>query len=190
MALVITDSTHFVGEINLPNLDTGSPQLSYLQTMIDRHEPSYLSDVLGYELAQLLIEDQGVASPPTSGVYYDLLQGKEFTDSLGRLNKWEGFASPVYNPIAHYIYCLVLRDSHSTFNGIGVTRPKSENSEIYSPHEKITYAWNRMVDINCVLHDFLTQNIDDYPSYEGVRGPRDLSWGNRKYFTRENMLGI
>lgn len=189
MALVITTHEHFVGEINLPNLDSGSPQLSYLESMISRHESQFLSEVLGYELAQLLIEDQDVVSPPT-GVYYDLLHGKEFTDSLGRLNKWEGLLSDVYNPIAYYIYCLILHDSHSVFTGIGVTRGKSENVDMYSPHERYTYSWNKMVDINCVLHDFLTQNIDDYPSYTGVTGPRDLSWGNRKYFTKQNMLGI
>lgn len=189
MALVITSYLNFVGDINIPNIGTGDPSRDYLDTMIERHESQFLSDVLGYELTKLLITDQDVVTPPT-GIYYDLLHGKEFTDSLGRLNKWEGFLSVVYNPIAYYVYYMIQQDSFSTTSGTGEARPKSENSDIHTPHDKMVRAWNTMVDINSVLHDFLTVNLSDYPSYEGVRGPRDLSWGNRKYFTKNNLLGI
>lgn len=189
MSLVITSYLNFVGDLNIPNIGSGDPNRDYLDKMIERHEPQFLSDLLGYELANLMIEDQDVETPPT-GIYYDLLHGKEFTDSLGRLNKWEGFLSEVYNPIAYYVYYLVQQDSFSTTTSIGETRPKMENSEVYTPIEKMNRAWNTMVDINCVLHDFLTVNAEDYPEYRGVEGPRDLSWGNRKFFTKQNALGI
>lgn len=45
-----------------------------------------------------------------------------------------------------------------------------------------------MVDLNFILDDFLTQNSSDYPDYIGIYGTQ--AYGNRKFFTKTNILGI
>lgn len=164
-----TQTTHFVGEINLPNATSASEYaLDALEIDITKYESNYLTLILGYETAKDLITTMLVTSPPTSGIWYDLANGKEFTDSLGRLNKWIGFTTIGYNPIANYVFDSILRNNVSSTTGIGEQKANISNGTAVGIKHKTVIAWNAMVDLNYILHDFLTVNATDYPDYLGI----------------------
>lgn len=85
----LIDSTYFVGEINIPNsqlANSGVPEL--LATLIEVREPEFLRKVLGYELSRDFIT--GLSQLVIDPKWTNLLQGVEYTDMNGRLNKWNG----------------------------------------------------------------------------------------------------
>lgn len=182
----ITSTDMFVGTINIPLASESDTEA--LTVFIDKYEPQILSEVLGYQLATD-VKDAFDAGAVT-GVYYDLFNGKEFTDKHGRLNKWPGFLTVGYSPIAFYIYCKWLADAQTYTTMSGEASTNATNAVKASPNMKLADAWNEMVDWLVLMDDFLVQNADDYPDYIG----RNVWWyecyGNRNFYTRDNPLGI
>lgn len=176
----LTTYNQFVGTINIPNSDPSSPEGSELAGFISEFEPKFLAQLLGNPLFDLI---QEALTPPaaTSGNIFDLINGKEFTDSSGRLNKWPGFKQIGNNPIAYYVYYQIIGDRESTTTGIGEKVAKAQNMNDASASWKMKKAWNRMVEINLVLNDFLTVKKDIYPDYLGRYG--SASYGNESLFT-------
>lgn len=177
----------FTGKFLLPNSAPTLPEGVELQAFIETYEANYLGEVLGYELAKLVV---AAITPPlaTSGVIYDLINGKEFTDRYGRANKWPGLADRQLSPIAAFVYCQMLENRRTQTTGVGEKQATAENMATAFDTQKFVTAWNGMVDMNLVLDDFLTQNATDYPTYIGIYG--SVSYGNRKFFTKTNLLGI
>lgn len=179
-----TQTSHFVGDINLP---TSSPSFPYegVQLLVEMpyYESIFLSQLLGYKMTKDL-QTAYAGTPPTSGIWYDLAQGKEFTDSLGRLNKWMGFVTIGYNPIANFIYCKIQEKRQTQTTGIGEQKPNVSGNQAVSANTKIVRAWNDMVDWNNILYDFLTINKALYPDYIGVDNT------NIGLYTKENLFGI
>jgi hypothetical protein len=195
--------TDFVGKINLPNTLPGKSEGDALASFITDNEATYLTEVLGYTMAAAFIAAIGTTPAPTSGVWYDLWKGADFTDKHGRANHWPGFRNAVQKlAIANYIYVKWLEDRQDYATGVGQKKAKSENAEDASPTRKICRAWNEMVDLNYILDDFLTQNAADYPDYIGITGPvlsgyfDTIYWnsltdyGNRIFYTKRNIFGL
>ena len=182
MATIIT-SSYFVGEIAIPNSAPSNPEGAELDLFIQKYEAKFLSELLGYELAKLVIE---AIEPPanTSGVIYDLINGKEYTDSLGDLNKWPGWKNVGQSAIANYIYTQYMRSAVSQTTSLGEKRTKSENMADFTPTYKIVKAWNDMVDLNSVMHEFLIVNEVDYPTY------KDITTISTPHYVKQNILGI
>ena len=181
MAL-ITTYADFVGSINLPNVSSSTPEGEALDLAIAQYEQEYLSKMFGYELAK---EIQLALVPPasTSGVIYDLINGKEFTDKLDRPNKWIGFRVIGQNAIANYIYCKFKNTNRTITAGIGEVKPNNENMSMAIDTAKVSDAWNAMVELNYILDDFLNKNIADYPTY-------NTNYVDKNLFTKTNILGL
>ena len=181
MAL-ITTYADFVGSINLPNSSPSTPEGEALALAIAKYEQEYLSKMFGYALAKD-IQDSLIPPAATSGVIYDLINGKEFTDKLYRPNKWIGFRVIGQNAIANYIYCKFKNTNRTITAGIGEIKPNHENMSMAIDSPKVSDAWNAMVELNYILDDFLNQNIADYPTYNTNYVSKDL-------FTKTNIFGI
>jgi hypothetical protein len=181
MAL-ITTYADFVGSINLPNVTPSTPEGDALALAISQYEQEYLSKMLGFALAKLVGE---ALSPPaaTSGVIYDLINGKDYTDKLDRPNRWVGFRVVGQNAIANYIYCKFKNTNRTITAGIGEVKPNGENMTMALDSAKVADAWNAMVELNYILDDFLNQNIADYPTYS-------TDYVDNNLFTKTNMFGI
>lgn len=194
---MITLYTHFVGNINLPNTSPNTSFGEALAVAINKYEPIFLKEILGrtlYDLFQANIA-QG------SGVYHDLLNGADFTDSNDIETHYEGLNQVGLNPIANFIYCKVQEERFSNTMGIGERQGNAENSIVFSPSLKIVNAWNEMVDWLFIMDDFIRQNEDDYPDYIGLDYPpynKSLYVGrwtitdnaNNKYFQKLNSFGF
>lgn len=192
--------TDFVGKIKLPNTDpTTDAEGSDLLTFITDNEETFLTEILGYAMAKVAIP--AFAVPPTTGIWYDLLYGAEFTDKHGRLNKWCGFRNTVQKlSIANYIYCKYIESfQNGRLTSMGFKKAKTENAFDASPISEICKAWNEMVDLNFIMDDFLVQNASSYPDYIGRSTPYPYHWrvsnqnfdyGNSIYYTKRNILGL
>jgi len=180
-----TQSNHFVGSINMAISTSSSPyEGAELSLFIDRFESKYLTEVLGYKTAKDLIANMLVTTPPTSGIWFDLANGVEFTDSLGRLNKWVGFKTIGFNPIANYVYCMLQESRATSTTGVGEQKSNISNGTAVSSNQKVISAWNDMVEWNSILYDFLTINKASYPDYIGVQTT------NYDFHSKINGFGI
>ncbi len=186
--------TDFVGQISIPNSAPSNTEGANLALFIAKYEAKYLTDVLGYKMAKDFVT--AIALAPTSGVWFDLWKGAEFTDTLGRLNKWCGFRNAdSLLAIANYIYVQYIEQTQTNTTGLGEKATATTNAVPATPIWKVCQAWNDMVDLNRVLNDFLTVNADDYPDYVGFTSPLNLTAGygtndNFQYFKKRNLLGI
>lgn len=197
------DSSYFILEINVPNAGTQNPALmgatNELQQFIEKYESKYLSEVLGYEMYKDFLANIQLQK------YKDLLDGVEFTDSLGRLNKWCGFVnSEKVSPIANYVYVKLLSHRVSSLSGVGLVGTNTENSVRVDPSFLMTMVHNEMVEMNIVLHNYLLTRQTDYRYYTGLQFPpislvgndiyssmpNNLKIGNKDFFTFRNRFGI
>lgn len=164
--MAIISNSYFVKNIVLPNTDQNKPEGQFYIAQTALHEPQYLSDILGYKMAKDF--QAAIASNPTSGIWHKLWKGAEFTDSRGLLNKWEGFVNSAYSsPIAYYVFYQILIGIQSQTSGVGVINLAPENANLASMTRKLSNAWNEMVRLNWILHEFLDDNENDYPDYIG-----------------------
>jgi hypothetical protein len=55
--------------------------------------------------------------------------------------------------------------------GQGEARANHENATNISSYDKLQRAYNKMVDLNYTLHNFIMANVEDYPNYIGIEYP-------------------
>lgn len=135
------DATYFVGELTVPNSD--KPEvLQRLTLFISKYEPLFLQKLFGYPLYKAF----SAVAPPTDQRFLDILNGKEYTDFQGRLQKWKGLVIPslTQSCIANYVYYWYRRNSATQTAGIGEVVTQAENSRNDSPRKKMSSAWNEM----------------------------------------------
>ena len=172
------DISYFVGKIDIPNTDVpGEGGANALELFIKQGESDFLSRFLGVKMYLELLSNTTFASPITgTGVWNDLIQGVEFTDSVGIDNVCEGltgqfvYASSGFkrSPIANYVYWEWMRQNSTQTVGIGEGVVQAENMRMVSPAPKMVRAWNEMVDWLWILHDYLVINKADFPNYIGL----------------------
>lgn len=169
----LIDYRFFVNEINVPNANNNNPSAPIphggeLETMITKHEPAFLEAILGYGLYKEF--KAGLLEETVDAKWTNLKLGAEYTDVRGDLQKYIGLQSDTkISPIANYIYVQLLSHRASMLTGIGTKGTASENSVAVSPIHKQVPAWNAMVDMNFKMHEFLTVNKAEYPTYIGLK---------------------
>jgi hypothetical protein len=195
----IIDTSYFYGDLNISNIKAGKPSGDNLNIHIERGESEFLTEILGFNLYTLFKAELPV---PVTKPFKDLLFGIDFTDSLGRENHWAGFEGNIivgdngeeykFSPIANYVYWRRMRQKSIQNTGVGPGIPKAENVKRTGPTPEMLRAWNQMVEWNWIMHDFIRQNKDDYPTYIGFKFPpyrirpngvRPL--GNQRLFIRQ-----
>ena len=143
---LIPSYLEFEGSIALPNTLPTKASGELLGLLLTSCTEEMLTDILGYELYSLLVTNEAQGS----GIYHDIIAGVEFTDSLGRLNKWMGFTRGS-NPIANYVYFRFVQQTATVTTGIGEKATNSENMVSATAVMKANKAWNKMVDYLSVL---------------------------------------
>lgn len=197
----IIDYTYFKGDINIPNVAPGKEGANNLDLHINTYESEFLTEFFGYRMYADLLSN--ISSNPASGIWFDLWKGADFVDSNGLANYWTGLVGDTigenykFSPIANYVYWHRMRQRSSQTVGIGEVVSLSENSMPISPADKMVRAWNKMVQWNWILHDFILNNKEDYPNYIGLKFP-PLSNprigaalnGNQRLFITQNTFGL
>ena len=155
----LIDQTYFCREINLP--EVGNPIAGDLVCkFIDKYEPRYLVESLGYAFAKQFLEGLGVE--PTDQRWLDLLNGCEWQDKKGNVLYFEGLRNSVtkVSPIANYVYYFYVRSRNSDTAMVGEVRAKTENSYRITPAEKMVNAWNDMVAWTRSMWYFLERSVN------------------------------
>lgn len=141
MPAILTSSYFNTGELFIPNsvdvpsINPNNPTaVDNLQSFIDKYEKILLVDVLGIEQYNTLIDNQS----ETSGVWFDLINGKEYENKV-----WAGL-KPL---IASFVFCKYLENDKSYYTSVGMERSKAENSISVNPTEKIVEVWNSFVEM-------------------------------------------
>lgn len=165
---MIIDSTYFVNRLNLPQTGN-SAGLAEVQDFIDQYEPEYLQCVLGYDLWQAFIAGiEGSGLPEQR--WTDLLEGKEFTKH-NIVYKWNGFAPEnKISPIANYVFYQFVDEREQDFTLVGNVKSTTENNRVVNATPRLVYTWNRMVDANRLLYNFLQVNKTTYPEWKSHCG--------------------
>ena len=166
----IIDTTYFIGPIALPTDNVN--YTNKLQVYIDLSQRKELIRVLGYPLYKLFISE---LPTPTSDRFTDILDGAEFTDVNGDLDKWQGLVnSEKESMLAYFAYYEYSKNERSKQTGNGNASSLFENSEHISPIDNEVTAYNLGVDQYKKLFEFLYANEDDYPEWIYT----DVSKGN------------
>jgi hypothetical protein len=82
------DASYFVGDLNIPN--SGQSEVAERITwFIEKYEPLFLRQLLGYPLYKAFVSGMAVTPAPDRR-FLDILYGKEYTDFEGRIQLWKG----------------------------------------------------------------------------------------------------
>jgi hypothetical protein len=209
-------------KLTLPNTSS-SGDGEVLRLLIDDEQINYLTIMLGTELATLFIDGITQVTNTTLGntnaKWLNLLFGKKGVNNTYS-NDWLGFSNHhVYvsasvgstrriSPYANYIYNMMIESKITTTFGQGEAQPNFENSTLSNPYIKLMRSWNDMVKYHYQMHNFIMENISDYPSYVGVEYPPiqninlhntifdrlhfmpRIESENQNYFIKKNILSI
>lgn len=208
--------------LTLPNTSVAY-EGEVLRLLIEDEQINYLQIMLGSELTALFIN--GITQVTNSSLgttdvkWLNLLFGKKDVNN-GYENDWLGFSNHyVYvsnaigntrriSPYANYIYKMMIESKITTTFGQGEAQPNFENSTLSIPYIKLMRSWNDMVKYHYQMHNFIMDNIIDYPSYIGVTYPPleeinlhnsifdrlgympRIESENQNYFIKKNILSI
>lgn len=190
---MIIDYTYFIGKINLPqtgNTDGRADVTGFIET----YEPEYLQKVLGYDLWKAFTDGIEGSGEPDSR-WLNLLNGGTFIYN-GQTNIWPGFeAKP--SPISQYVYYRNQEDGASDTVLTGTSIGKTDNAIRVSPVSKMIDAWNKMVELNILLWNYLYKNRTLYPEwkpegyYDTWYWPDTIGYCHRnELFNRKNSLDL
>jgi hypothetical protein len=158
----LIDKSYFVGELNIPN--TGQLEVEdSLNHFIKKRETEFLRLVLGYPLYKAFL-----AGYSATAKYQDLLNGKEYTDTNGLVQKWDGFRQKEAKQsiVANYTYFYWQKDQATLSAGVGEVKPKAKNAVIDSPANKMIRAWNEIQPRVKELFAFIKANREAYPEWD------------------------
>lgn len=167
------------GLIAIPNIVGDIARQTLLDNAIATHEPEFLSELFGYEFYKGL-QAYVDASPTTPNhLYDDLINGVEYIDSNGRLQTTKKLAEAC----SLYIFFQLLTETTTTWSGEGEYLPQAENGLIISPAKRMSNVWNRMVEQNSKIYDFIDTKPTDYSLIVAYGGSENL-------LTKINEYGI
>lgn len=156
MSIVL--NSDFVGkyELTLTQYNT-----ALIDSYIAKYEKEYLIKLLGKSLYDLFIADLVSGVPQTTiyeaifePLYIDLFCG--FSESNGIKEMLIGFI--------YYHYTL---DTQQQQTSVGVTAPKSENSEGVNLNSISISRYNDNVQSYKTIQRYIQQNSSDYPTFNG-----------------------
>ncbi len=160
------DSEYFKQDINLPVTRENSD----IENVITRYEPEILKKVLGYKLYTLIKDNTD-----SSGIYYDLINGKIYTVDQDNDVKWNGLKNAdQISLIAYYMYFNWQTNHASTTSNVGETANEVELGNRVSPGQKMGSAYHKMRQLvgfvgqdtlEPSLYNFLKKHESDYPEW-------------------------
>lgn len=74
------------------------------------------------------------------------------------------------SPIANYVFYQFVDERVIDFTLVGNVKSTTENNRIADEAPRLVYTWNRMVDMNRLLYNFLKVNKITYPEWKSYCG--------------------
>ena len=164
MALI--DSTYFVRDCNLP---VGT--YNDISASLTRYERDILIQLLGYDLAKLVLAYDSGTSPQR---IKDIVEGKEYAEGDYTV-KWNGLVNTEkVSILAYYTYIQYLKNHAIDFQNVGAVGSANENGVNVGVatliqrvsvrlRELAGYAGNDMYKAS--LYNFLLNQESSYPEW-------------------------
>ena len=162
---MIIDNTYFKGELYIPHAKPGitddvTEVDGAIINFIDEYVVECLIKSLGYDLYSEFsaVLDKAKPNGLTDGTeekWNQLLNGFSYIDPISsKTVAWRGIryksiATGDYNKsfLANYVYYFYEKNDYITRSDAGHQILKATNAENVLPNEKVTRAWNKMVDM-------------------------------------------
>lgn len=160
---MIIDSTYFINKLALPQV--GNPEgLIAVNSFIQQYEPEFLQCALGYNLGQAFVAGLEDSLPEDRWLW--LLQGHSYTIN-GYNGAWKGFENATkQSPIANYVFYQFMDNKAVDFVLTGNVVSSTENNRTVNGVDRMVDTWNRMVDMNTDLVNYLRANKTLYPEWK------------------------
>lgn len=163
---MIINSTYFINKLALPQV--ANPEgLIAVNNFIQQYEPEFLECALGFDLWQAFVAGVEDSGPEERWVL--LLEGSSYTLN-GRNGKWQGFQNVAkQSPIANYVFYQFMDNKAVDFVLTGNVVSDTENNRTVNGMDRMVDTWNRMVDLNHNLLNYLRANKSLYPEWKECR---------------------
>jgi len=152
--ITIADMT---GDRNIP---LNSKYTTDFSSFVAKHQKDILIKLLGYDL--YLAFETGLAVLPTPDAKWTNLKvGSTYqVDGINKQNPG------LIDIVAYYVYCKHVSINFEQYSTLGVYASNIEGGTVVSPENKITSAWNNMLNYYYMVYDFISNNETDYPNFE------------------------
>ena len=172
----LIDASYFVKKLNIPNSgDTAIAET--IVSYINQYEPFFLQKIFGYPLYK------AYKASLSDARFNDIINGKEYTDINGNINKWPGLIEvlipaptpPATTPpaqkqsiIANFVYFKYREENATQFTGIGEAIIGAENAVMVSPRKKMALVWNEMSNQVKQFTQFMDANQSAYTEWSNI----------------------
>jgi hypothetical protein len=157
MSIVL--NSDFVGkyELTLTQYNT-----SLIDSYITKYEKYYLTKMLGKTLYDLFIANL-VSGVPTSTIYQTIFNPLYVDTFVNGESESKG----IKEMLLGFIYYHYTLDSQQQQTSVGVTAPKSENSNDVNLNSVSISRFNDNVESYKTIQSYIQQNSSDYPTFNG-----------------------
>jgi hypothetical protein len=160
---LIIDSTYFINKLALPQLSNAEGLIA-VNNFILQYESEFLECALGFDLWQAFVAGVEDSSPEERWLW--LLEGQNYTIN-GRNGTWRGFENhSKLSPIANYVFYQFMDNKAVDFVLTGNVISSTENNRTVNGVDRMIDTWNRMVDLNTDLIQYLRANKSLYPEWK------------------------
>ena len=157
---MIIDNGYFIDEIFIPHAkpsitDDVTAISADMTSFIENYSEEALVKCLGYALFKEFSSELDINAPNGLKVtaatkWNDLLNGKEYTDTSGKLVYWKGIrykTGEVYNKsfLADYTYYKYEKSEDDDRTSVGNVKQQAKNADVVSKTPKVVAAWRRFV---------------------------------------------
>jgi len=160
--MAILATSDFTGKWAIPTPFNGGDTI--LQSYIDHYEPKYLNQLFGAALYVLYLAD------PVDPIYSVLTDPFEFdseviTEGVGRVQISEGLKTMLKN----FVYAHYQKEDLGIPTSGGNVNIIPEGGENMNDNRTNIFAYfNQGVKTYKAIQQFIVENRDDYPDYNGV----------------------
>jgi hypothetical protein len=135
-----------------------------LKEYVKQNEKRFLYELLGVELAELLIADLDADKEPVTDRFIKIFDPLAFNWSH-RLVMSKG----IKEILKGFVYSEFVREQNYKNNINGSSRNLYEQGEVISANSAgITHKYNEAIDSFLAIQLYINENRDDYPEFEGV----------------------
>jgi hypothetical protein len=162
----LSDTTYFINEISLPTGDYDT-----IQAFADRFERDILIQLLGYDLAKLVLAYNVNTSPQR---IKDIVEGKEYTEGDYTI-KWNGLLNAEkVSILSYFVFCEYVKSKSVTFQNVGVIASQAEGGSNVGAAGLVGDAGYRLRELAgyCFqdpyapsLYNFMQKHESTYPEW-------------------------
>jgi hypothetical protein len=162
----LTTSAYYVNDVNIPD-----GTYSGLAASITRYEPEILRQLLGYDLAKLVLAYNVNTS---SQIIKDIVEGKDYTEGSNTIH-WNGLLNTEkVSILSYYVYINHIRDNAVTFQAVGAVGSKAEGGVTVTTGVLMQKAGYRLRELAGYqgqdpyapsLYNFMAKHESSYPTW-------------------------